>query len=256
MKMLENKIAVITGAGGGIGYVAAKRFAQEGATVLALECNEESANKVVDEIIAEGGKAKAYVVDISVAEDVKNVFAKIEEEFCGIDILYNNASVFWGKKDAPLDVLGLDVFERIIKINLFGLVHCSKYAIPLLKKNGGGSIINTGSSASVIGIPDCDSYTASKGATVALTRSMAVEYGPFNIRTNCICPAAIATPMVIESDLTNPKFDEKAFLDHGTPLRRWGKPEEVANTALFLASDLGTYLNGSIIVDDGGITVM
>ena len=256
MNMLENKIAVITGAGGGIGFVAAKRFAREGATVLALELNEEAAAKVVKEIEENAGRAKAYCLDISNEEAVRNVFAQIEEEYGGIDILYNNASVFWGKKDAPLDELEMSVFERIIKINLFGLVYCSKYAIPLMKKRGGGSIINTGSSAAVIGIPDCDSYTASKGATVALTRSMAVEFGPFNIRTNCICPAAIATPMVVESDLNNPKFDEKAFLDHGTPLRRWGKPEEIADTAIFLASSMGTYLNGAIIVEDGGITVM
>jgi len=179
----------------------------------------------------------------------------IDTKFGGLDILYNNASVFWGKKDAPLDLLDMQIFERIVKINLFGLAYCSKYAIPLLKKRHGGSIINTSSSAGIIGIPKCDAYTAAKGGTIALTRSMAVEYGPYNIRVNCIAPAAIRTPMVAESNLNDPEFDEQAFLNKGTPLRRWGLPEEIANIALFLASDEGSYLNGSIIVADGGITI-
>ncbi len=121
--------------------------------------------------------------------------------------------------------------------------------------NGRGSIINTASSAGVIGIPKCDAYTASKGATVSLTRSMAVEYGPKGIRVNCIAPAAIRTQMVKESNLNDPDFDEDFFLTKGTPLRRWGTPEEVANIALFLASDKSSYLNGAIIVADGGITI-
>ena len=255
MGRLMNKIAVITGGGGGIGRTAVDRFAQEGATVLILELNPEWGKKVEEEVVAAGGKAKFYPVDISDFRQVKAVFDQIEADFGGVDVLYNNASVFWGKKDAPLDVLDMDVFERIVKINLFGLVYCSKCAIPLMKKRGGGSIINTASSAGVIGIPKCDSYTAAKGGTVSLTRSMAVEFGPYNIRTNCIAPAAIRTPMVAESNLNDPDFDEQFFLTQGTPLRRWGKPEEIASTALFLASEDAAYLNGAVIVADGGITV-
>ena len=255
MGRLMNKIAVITGGGGGIGRTAVDRFAREGAIVLILELNPEWGKKAEEEVVAAGGKAKFYPVDISDFQQVKAVFEQIEADFGGVDILYNNASVFWGKKDAPLDVLDMDVFERIVKINLFGLVYCSKCAIPLMKKRGGGSIINTASSAGVIGIPKCDSYTAAKGGTVSLTRSMAVEFGPYNIRTNCIAPAAIRTPMVAESNLNDPDFDEQFFLTQGTPLRRWGKPEEIASTALFLASEDAAYLNGAILVADGGITV-
>ena len=255
MKRLEHKIAAITGAGSGIGRVAAELFAQEGAIVLVLELNANAANQTVAAINSAGGHAVAYPVDISDEQAVCTVFRQIAMDFEGLDILYNNASVFWGKRDTSLDALNMDEFERIVKINLFGLVYCSKYAIPLLQKRGGGSIINTGSSAGVIGIPKCDAYTAAKGGTVSLTRSMAVEFGPSNIRTNCICPAAIATPMVVESNLNDPDFDEKAFLEQGTPLRRWGKPEEIAKTALFLASQDATYLNGAILVADGGITI-
>jgi NAD(P)-dependent dehydrogenase (short-subunit alcohol dehydrogenase family) len=255
MNRLQGKIAAITGAGSGIGRVAARIFASEGANVLILELNRENAEETARLIRADGGAAVACPLDISREDEVRETFSRIDGQFGGLDVLYNNASVFWGKKDAPLDVLDMSVFERIVRINLFGLVYCSKYAVPLMKKRGGGSIINTGSSAAVIGIPKCDSYTAAKGGTVSLTRSMAVEFGPFNIRTNCICPAAIATPMVVESNLSDPDFDERAFLDHGTPLRRWGKPEEVARAALFLASDDASYLNGAVFTADGGITV-
>lgn len=255
MDRLKGKIIAVTGGGSGIGYTGAKTFAAEGATVLVLELNEASAQKTVAEIEAVGGHAKAYITDVSREDSVRAVFEQINCDFGGLDALYNNAGVFWGKKDAPLDVLDMNVFETIVRINLFGHVYCAKYAIPLLKKRGGGAIVNTGSSAGVIGIPKCDSYTATKGGIVALTRSMAVEFGPFNIRTNCICPAAIATPMIVESNLSDPDFDEKAFLEHGTPLRRWGRPEDIANTAMFLCSDDACYLNGAIIVADGGITV-
>ena len=134
-------------------------------------------------------------------------------------------------------------------------MYCTKYAIPLIKKAGGGSIINTSSSAGVVGVPQCDSYTASKGATISLTRSMAVEYGPFNIRTNCIAPCSIMTPMVYESNLNDPNFDEQKLLKADMPLRRWGTSEDIANVAAFLASDEGSYMNGAILVADGGITV-
>lgn len=252
---LKDKIAVITGAGSGIGLAAAEIFSAEGATVLILEMNRLSGEAARDKINGNGGKAFFYEVDISLFSQVEKVFGQIEREYSGIDVLYNNASVFWGKKDGSLDVLDMAVFESIVKINLFGMVYCSKCAVPLLRKRGGGSIINTASSAGVIGIPRCDAYTAAKGGTVSLTRSMAVEFGPDNIRTNCIAPAAILTPMVAESNLNDPAFDEQAFLKKGTPLRRWGMPEEVAKTALFLASDESSYLNGVIMAADGGITI-
>lgn len=251
---LANKVCAITGAGGGIGRVAADVFAKEGAQVLILELNAETANRAAAEITAAGGCAKAYVVDISDEASVKSVFEQIDGEYGGLDVLYNNASVFWGGRDTGAAEMDMSVFDRIVKINLYGTVHCIKYAIPLLKKRGGGSIINTGSSAAVTGVPGCDAYTATKGATLALTRSLAAEYGGYNIRTNCICPAAIQTPMVGESNLSDPDFDDAFFRSRLTPLHRWGTPEEIANTALFLAAE-GSYMNGAVLVADGGITV-
>ncbi len=170
-------------------------------------------------------------------------------------MLYNNASIFFRNKDDSIDCVSSDIWHRIIEVNLFGLYLCSQKAVPLLRANGGGSIINTSSSAGLIGIPGCDAYTATKGATISLTRSMAVEYGPRNIRVNCIAPAAITTKMVKESSLKHDSFDEASFLKLRSPLRRYGSAEEIAKIALFLASDDSSYINGAVIVGDGGLTI-
>ncbi len=252
---LKDKIAAITGAGSGIGRAAAQRFAKEGASVIILEINEAMGIEVRDAILKEGGQAEYMGVDISKWEQVESVFALIGQKYGGLDVLYNNASVFSGTKDAPIDALDVDVMEQILRVNLFGTMYCSKAAIPLMRKRGGGSVIHTSSSCGIIGIPNCDAYSVSKGGAISLTRAMAVEYGPDGIRTNCIAPAAIHTPMIYESDLNKPTFDENQFLTQKTPVRRWGQPEDIANIALFLASDEGSYLNGAIIVADGGITV-
>lgn len=252
---IKDKIAVITGAGSGIGLAAAELFGREGAVVLILEKNAESAAAAKKKVVDAGGRAEAYVVDVADWNSVKDAFGKIDSAHGGIDVLYNNASVFWGEKDAAIETLDVGVLETIIRINLFGMMYCSKCAIPLMRKRGGGVIINTSSSCGLIGIPNCDAYSASKGATITLTKSFAVEYGPQKIRSNCIAPAAILTPMVYESDLNKPTFDEKKFLATGTPVRRWGTPEDIANIALFLASDESSYLNGAVIVADGGITI-
>jgi len=254
--LLEGKIAAITGGGSGIGGCASAIFAREGATVAILEVNPEVGRAKEAEILAAGGKALFIQTDVSKPEAVEAAFLKIEQVFGRLDVLYNNASVFLGKYDNRVTELSLETWEKVLRINLFGVFYCCKYAIPLMIRSGGGSIINTASSAGVIGIPDCDAYTATKGGTVSLTRSLAVEYGPDGIRVNCIAPAAIRTEMVKESNLNDPKFDEQAFLTKGTPVRRWGLPEEVAQLAAFLASDQSKYLNGDIIRADGGITVM
>lgn len=252
---LSGKIVAITGGGGGIGRVAVRRFAAYGAQVIILELNKAQGREAQAEIEAAGGKALFIHTDISSEESVKAAFAVIAERFGRLDVLYNNASVFLGGRDTVLDELPSAIWKKVQSINLDGLFYCSQNALHLMKAHG-GSIINTASSAGVIGIPDCDAYTATKGGIVSLTRSMAVEYGPDGVRVNCIAPAAIRTDMVRESNLDDPNFDEQFFLTKGTPLRRWGKPEEVAELACFLASDRSAYLNGDIIRADGGITVM
>ena len=251
---LRDKVAAITGAGRGIGRAAAERFASEGAQVALLEIDEESGRETEQRIRKNGGEAEWIQVDVSHDGSVKNAFKEISSNLGKLHILYNNASIFLSKEDGPVSDISLDTWHKIIGVNLHGVFYCSKYGIPLIIKSGGGSVINTASSAGVIGIPRCDAYTAAKGATVSLTRSMAVEFGPKKVRVNCIAPAAILTEMLRESSLDRPDFDEAAFFKK-TPLGRYGTPQEIADIALFLASDESSYLNGAIIVADGGITI-
>lgn len=251
---VQDKIVVITGGAGGIGRVASSVFADRGAVVIMLDYNREAGVKAEAEIKATGGRVQFIAVDISDEASVKEAFETIGETYGRVDALYNNASVFLGGKDSSIENVASDVWHRVLAINLNGLYYCSKYAVPLMKEHG-GAIINTASSAGVVGIPGCAAYTATKGATVSLTKGMAVDLGKYNIRVNCIAPAAIMTEMVKESNLNDPEFDNEFFLHQITPLRRWGKPEDVANVACFLASDEGAYLNGTVISADGGITI-
>ncbi len=247
---LKNKIAVITGGAAGIGEAGTRRFSEEGAYVFILDVNEAAGKKLEDEL----PDVCFIKTDISDESSVKAAFEKISEKFDRVDILYNNASVFLGGRDGILGDVEENIWKKVLSINLDGIYHCTKFALSLMKERG-GAIINTASSAGVVGIPGCAAYTATKGATVTLTRGLAVDYGRYNIRTNCIAPAAIETEMVKESNLNDQNFDNEFFLKQITPLRRWGKPEDVAALAAFLASDDASYLNGVIIPCDGGITI-
>jgi len=255
MKRLENKVALITGSGNGIGKVAAMKFAEEGAEVIVVDIDDKGGEFTVSEIKQKKQNAHFIKCDVASSAQVKGVLDFTEKKFGRLDVLYNNASVYLPNDDGIITDISENTWEKIISINLKSIFLFCKFAIPLMIKSGGGSIINTASSAGLIGIPKCDAYTATKGATVALTRSLAVEFGPRNIRVNCIAPAAIKTSMLAQSSADRPDFDEKRFLGLRTPLRRYGRPEEVANTAVFLASDESSYINGSIIPVDSGIMI-
>lgn len=252
---MTGKIVAITGAGRGIGRAAAELFAREGATVVLLEISAVDGAAAATAIAATGGSAHFIPTDVSDPASVAAAFGTIGSRFGRLDVLYNNASIYLGASDAAISDLAWETWRKVLAVNLDGLFHCCRHALPLLLRQG-GSIINTASSAAVIGIPHCDAYTASKGATVALTRSMAVEYGPRGVRVNCIAPAAIRTEMLQGSNPADSwRFDEERFLGLRTPLRRYGTPEEIARVSLFLASDDGAYLNGAVLVADGGITI-
>ncbi len=253
---LANKVAAITGAGRGIGRAAAERFAREGARVAILEKDGALSREAEGAVRAAGGEALGLAVDVADPEAVQSAFSRIAEVFGALHVIYNNASIYLGGRDGPVADLAIEVWDRVLAVNLNGLFYACKFGIPLMLRSGGGSVINTASSAGLVGIPKCDAYTATKGATVALTRSLAVEYGPRGVRVNCIAPAAIATPMMRASNPgDSPDFDEAHFLGLRTPLRRYGTPEEIAALAVFLASDESSYLNGAILVADGGITI-
>lgn len=246
MISLKGKKAIVTGGAGGIGLAGVKCFRAAGAEVIIADINEEAGRQAA----AETG-ATFVRCDVSKSADVQAVVAAAEGK---LDILYNNAGVYLNGRDGRITDIDEDIWEKVIAINLRSVFLFCKYALPLLMKQG-GAIINTASSAGVIGIPDCDAYTATKGAIVQLTKSMAAEYGRYNVRVNCIAPAAIMTPMMRQSNPVDSTFDEERFLKLRTPLRRYGLPEEIANVALFLASEEASYLNGAIVVADGGITI-
>lgn len=254
MGRLENKIAVITGAGRGIGLGGAAAFVREGAKVVIAEIDEDIGRRAETTLRERGGEATFVQTDCSNRDEVKRLMARTRELYGGLHVLHNNASIFLDKEDGQVAELAEATWERVLRVNLNSVFLCSRYAIPLIIDSGGGSVINTGSSASVMGIPGCDAYTASKGATVSLTRSMAVEYGPQGVRVNCICPAGVETEMVKASSLDNPDFDADFFFSRA-PLGRFGKPEEIADLAVFLASDESSYVNGAIVRADGGITI-
>jgi NAD(P)-dependent dehydrogenase (short-subunit alcohol dehydrogenase family) len=251
---LKNKVALITGAGRGIGWAGAQAFVREGAKVVIAEINEELGARAEAALRGAGGEAAFVRTDCADSASVRALMRRTEQLYGGLHVLYNNASVFLNKVDGPVTALAEETWEKILSINLGSVFLCCKYGLPLMVRSGGGSIINTGSSASVMGIPGCDAYTAAKGATVSLTRSLAVEYGPQGIRVNCICPAGIETEMLKASSLDDPKFDAAGFFKRA-PLGRLGTPEEVAHLAVFLASDESSYINGAILRADGGITV-
>lgn len=254
MGRLQDKVAIITGAGRGIGFAGAEAFCREGARVVIAEVNEELGREAEAKLRALGAEVTFVRTDCAVSADVHALMTRTEELYGGLHVLYNNASVFLSKQDGPVTELAEETWTRVLAINLGSVYLCCKYGLPLMIRSGGGAIINTGSSASVMGIPGCDAYTATKGATVSLTRSLAVEYGRQGVRVNCLCPAGIETEMVKASSLDDPDFDAEYFFRRA-PLGRLGTPGEVAALAVFLASDESSYLNGAIIRADGGITV-
>jgi NAD(P)-dependent dehydrogenase (short-subunit alcohol dehydrogenase family) len=254
-RRLAGKVALITGSGQGIGRSAALLFAGQGAVVVVADADGEKGRATARAIEDAGGKAHCVTADVSKGEDVEALMEAVRRECGCLNVLYNNASIYLPGEDGRIVDIRETVWDRIVAVNLKSIYLCCRFGIPLMELAGGGAIINTASSAGVVGIPNCDAYTATKGATISLTRSLAVEYGPKNIRVNCIVPAAVQTEMLGASSLKDETFDEERFLGLRTPLRRYGKPEEIAELAVFLASDEASYINGSVITADGGITI-
>jgi len=250
---LKGKVALITGASSGMGRSAAILFAKEGAKVIVNYAHSpEKANDVVDFIKKYGGEAVAIGADISSEEDVVKLVEKAIAKFGRIDILYNNAGIELQK---PLILTGEKEWEDVLNTNLKGVFLCSKHIIMHMIQSGGGSIINTASVAGLAGMPNLGAYSASKGGVISLTRTLAVEYAKDKIRVNCICPGAIDTPMLrrfIEASPDKKAMEEQLASMH--PLGRIGTPEDVANVAMFLASDESSFMTGAIIPVDGGYT--
>ena len=247
---LSNKVAVISGAASGIGLATAQLLSAYGAKVMVLDVNMDG-EKEAKNIVDEGREAKFYKCNVTSHDNVKEVVEQIEKDYGRIDILFNNAGVTVRKTVVELEE---GEWDFVLGVGLKGTYLLSKFAIPIMKKNGGGSIINTGSGWGLKGGDKAAAYCAVKGGIVNLTRAMAIDHGKDNIRVNSINPGDTATNMLQEEGRQLGFNKDEFFKDSavGRPLERLGIPEDIANSVLFLASDLSTWITGTALVVDGG----
>jgi NAD(P)-dependent dehydrogenase (short-subunit alcohol dehydrogenase family) len=251
MGRLENKVALITGGGSGMGRVASALFAREGARVALTDVNDEAGEMAAKEIEAAGGEALFVHADVSRETDAEQMVAAAKERFGRLDVLYNNAGVMLGD-DGSVDATDESVWDRTLAINVKGVAFGCKFGIPAMVSGGGGSIINVASFVAWVGAATSQTaYTASKGAVLAMTREIAVEYARRGIRCNALCPGPIDTPLLAEL-LSDPARRHRRFVH--IPMGRLGRAEELAKAALFLASDDSSYMTGASLIVDGGIT--
>jgi len=250
---LQDKVAIITGAGGGMGRVAAQLFANEGAKVVVAEFGEAAGRETVAQVEASGGQATFVRADVSDEASAKAMVDHAIATYGRVDVLYNNAGVM---PEADHSVIDTEVatWDQVMAVNVRGVFLGCKYAIPKMVEQGSGSIINIASFVALLGcsVPQ-DAYTASKGAVISLTRSLAVQFGPNGVRSNAICPGPVETPLLM--DWLVKDEEAKRIRLARNPTGRFGKPEEIVNMAVYLASDESRWTNGASLVVDGGISV-
>jgi NAD(P)-dependent dehydrogenase (short-subunit alcohol dehydrogenase family) len=247
---LHGKTALITGAASGIGRATALLFAREGASVVLTDVNESAGRTVATEITKHGGRAIFEPADVTRAADCQRVMERAVGDFGGIHILFNNAGII---RRASVVELSETDWDRVMAVNVKAIFLMCRQVIPIMASGGGGSIINTASGWGLAGGPRAAVYCASKGAVVLLTKAMAIDHGPQNIRVNCICPGDTDTAMLRNEAQQLGEPNDK-FLAEATkrPLGRVGKPEEIAQAALYLASDAASFVTGTALVVDGG----
>ena len=247
MGLLENKVAIVTGAGSGIGAASAQRFAVEGAAVVVVDIREAKAQETASAIVEAGGHAVAMVVDVADEGDMRRMVADTVTEFGGLDVLFSNAGTL---RPGSVTELSVEDWDHVMAVNVRSVFLGGKFAVPAMTERGGGSIINTASISGLHGDGGAVVYAASKAAVINLTRAMATDHSADGIRVNAICPGTIETPPV-QRMMQDPVALEVNLAAHS--IGRLGRPEEIANAAVWLASDQSSFVTGEALVVDGGL---
>jgi NAD(P)-dependent dehydrogenase (short-subunit alcohol dehydrogenase family) len=247
---LAGKVALITGAASGIGQATAELLAEKGASIAIVDIKKNEGTAVVQSINKSGGKSLFMQCDVTNESQCRQTVQKTKDELGGLDILVNNAGII---KRASLIETSEEEWDRTMAVNVKSVFLLSKFAIPLMYEAGGGAIVNIASGWGLVGGERAAAYSASKGAVVNLTKAMALDHGEKNIRVNCICPGDVDTPL-LRSEAEQLGVPLDTFLEEASqrPLKRPGKPEEIAQAVLFLASESSSFVTGSILVVDGG----
>jgi NAD(P)-dependent dehydrogenase (short-subunit alcohol dehydrogenase family) len=244
---LADRVAVVTGAGSGIGLATVRRFAREGARVVCVDVNADAGAAGAKEVDGE-----FVACDVADESAVRDLFDGVAERHGRVDIAFNNAGISPPDDDSIL-VTGLDAWDRVLKVNTTSVFLCCKYAIPHMRRQGKGSIINTASFVALMGAATSQiAYTASKGGVLALTRELGVQFAREGIRVNALCPGPIATPLLLELFAKDPERAARRLVH--LPMGRFGQPEEIAAAVAFLASDDSSFMTAAQFVVDGGIT--
>ena len=249
---LPDKIAIVTGGGAGIGEAIARRFAAEGAKVIVADIDAAAAESVARGISNGGGTAAPVAADIAAEPGAKSIADRALELWGGIDILVNNAANFTHKRVE--DATAKD-WHAVLGVNVLGTSFCSKYAVAAMKQRGGGNVVNIASINGLVAMPEWMTYNTSKAAVVGMSKSMALDLAPFNIRVNCVCPGMTMTPSLLKAIAELGVSVDDAMQAHLAPhalIKRWGTAEEIAAAVLFLASDEASYITGTTLVVDGG----
>lgn len=249
---LNDKVAIITGAAKGIGKASVLRFLEEGAKVVMADIDHDAMQHVLTEARAISADVHSVAADLSKEEEAKHVVDEAIRLFGTVDVLFNNVGL---NHAAVLHETTVDDWERVFDVNVKSMFLMCKHVLPIMMAKKAGSIINTASPGALVGLPGISAYCASKGAVPALTRSIAIDYASYNIRANYLCPGVILTEMTESIIQSKPNPDEfREWYRQARPLGRFGEPVEIANVAVFLASDETAYMTGASIVADGGFT--